>query len=154
VFGLAVHPKDPRVICAPTTVYRSDDRGANFEHIESPLDAYKIWRIAIDPVDLNTMFAGTAPPAIFRSRDAGLHWEKLPAEFSTECMNVTTPRVTALVVDPLDHQFVWAGVEVDGVRVSRDGGDSWTRSAVSWMSPTFTTSNHCRATRCRSGHSS
>jgi photosystem II stability/assembly factor-like uncharacterized protein len=108
-------------------MYRSEDRGANFEHIESPLDAYHVWRIAIDPTNPETMFAGTALPAIFRSRDAGLHWEKLPAEFATECMNVNRPRVTALVVDPLDHKFIWAGVEVDGVRMSRDGGDSWTR---------------------------
>jgi photosystem II stability/assembly factor-like uncharacterized protein len=79
------------------------------------------------------MFAGTALPALFRSRDAGLHWEKLPAEFATECMNVTKPRVTALVVDPLDHKFVWAGVEVDGVRVSRDGGDTWSRPSGGLM---------------------
>jgi photosystem II stability/assembly factor-like uncharacterized protein len=126
---LAVHPKDPRVIYAGADdgIYRSEDRGANFDHIESPLDAYHVWRIAIDPTKPETMFAGTALPAIFRSQDAGLHWEKLPAEFATECMNVNRPRVTALVVDPLDHKFIWAGVEVDGVRVSRDGGDSWTR---------------------------
>ena len=39
------------------------------------------------------------------------------------------PRVTALTVDPSDHRIVWAGVEVDGVRRSRDGGESWTRIA-------------------------
>ena len=51
VFGLAVHPKDPRVIYAGADdgIYRSEDRGANFEHIDSPLDGYKVWRIAIDP---------------------------------------------------------------------------------------------------------
>src|SRR5215470_2689318 len=127
VFGLAVHPKDPRMIYAGADdgLYRSEDRGANFEHIDSPLDGYKVWRIAIDPVEPSTMFAGTAPPALFRSRDSGVRWKKLPADFSTECINVTTPRVTALVVDPSDHKFVWAGVEVDGVRVSRDGGDTW-----------------------------
>src|SRR4030088_1662467 len=35
------------------------------------------------------------------------------------------PRVTALTVDPSDHRTVWAGIEVDGVRRSPDGGDSW-----------------------------
>ena len=135
IFGLAVHPQDPRIIYAGADdgIYRSEDRGASFEHIESPLDAYNVWRIAIDPVDPDTMFAGTALPALFRSRDGGVHWEKLPAEFATDCMNVTRPRVTALVVDPLDHNFVWAGVEVDGVRVSRDGGDTWTRPSGGLM---------------------
>ena len=37
------------------------------------------------------------------------------------------PRVTALTVDPSDHRVVWAGIEVDGVRRSTDGGDSWSR---------------------------
>ncbi len=35
--------------------------------------------------------------------------------------------MTALEVDPTDHNIVWAGVEVDGVRRSVDGGDTWTR---------------------------
>ena len=43
------------------------------------------------------------------------------------CPNVRMPRVTALVVDPSDHNIVWAGVEVDGVQRSLDGGDSWSR---------------------------
>jgi hypothetical protein len=33
--------------------------------------------------------------------------------------------VTALVVDPVDHQHIWAGLEVDGVRHSKDGGKTW-----------------------------
>jgi photosystem II stability/assembly factor-like uncharacterized protein len=37
------------------------------------------------------------------------------------------PRVTALTVDPSDHRMVWAGVEVDGVRRSTDGGNTWSR---------------------------
>ena len=37
------------------------------------------------------------------------------------------PRVTALTVDPTDHNHVWAGIEVDGVLHSTDGGDSWRR---------------------------
>jgi photosystem II stability/assembly factor-like uncharacterized protein len=31
-----------------------------------------------------------------------------------------------LMVDPEDHRTVWAGVEVDGVYRSLDGGDTWT----------------------------
>ncbi len=34
--------------------------------------------------------------------------------------------VTSLVVDPDDHRRVWAGVEIDGVFRSLDGGDNWT----------------------------
>jgi photosystem II stability/assembly factor-like uncharacterized protein len=38
---------------------------------------------------------------------------------------VRFPRVLSLAVDPTDSQIVWAGVEVDGVRRSLDGGDTW-----------------------------
>jgi photosystem II stability/assembly factor-like uncharacterized protein len=30
-------------------------------------------------------------------------------------------------VDPIDHRQVWVGLEVDGVRHSRDGGETWTK---------------------------
>jgi photosystem II stability/assembly factor-like uncharacterized protein len=30
-------------------------------------------------------------------------------------------------VDPLEPHHIWAGIEVDGVRRSQDGGDTWTK---------------------------
>src|SRR5438552_10304331 len=30
-----------------------------------------------------------------------------------------------MIVDPRDHRIVWAGIEVDVVYQSRDGGDNW-----------------------------
>ena len=33
--------------------------------------------------------------------------------------------MTAIVIDPMDHQHIWAGIEVDGVRRSKDGGETW-----------------------------
>ena len=132
VFGLTTHPKDPSVIYAGTDegIYLSQDRGRSFERLDSPMDSLHVWKIAIDPVDPvdpDTIFAGTEPSALFRSRDGGRRWEKLTVDMAEECPNVRVPRVTALVVDPSDHRIVWAGVEVDGVRRSLDGGDSWTR---------------------------
>ncbi|MFN0072608.1 MAG: hypothetical protein ACKVVP_14080 [Chloroflexota bacterium] len=128
-FGLAVHPEDPRVVFAGTDegLYRSEDRGQNFEHVASPMDELKVWRVAIDPVDPSIMFAGTAPAHVFRSRDGGQHWELLHVPFSEECFNVNTARVLGLEVDPADHRIVWAGVEVGGMCRSLDGGDTWTR---------------------------
>ena len=45
------------------------------------------------------------------------------------------PRVTALVVDPEDHRTIWAGIEVDGVRRSLDGGETWTTIAGGLSDP-------------------
>jgi len=76
-------------------------------------------------VDPDIIFAGTRPSALFRSKDGGQTWKKLSVELAETCPAVTIPRVTALLVDPADHNNVWAGVEVDGVRRSKDGGDTW-----------------------------
>jgi photosystem II stability/assembly factor-like uncharacterized protein len=131
IFGFAVHPTEPRTLLAGADdgIYRSEDGGEHFERVDSPMNALHVWKIAFDPADPRIIFAGTRPAALFRSSDGGQHWEKLRVELADECPNVRVPRVTALTVDPADHRMVWAGVEVDGVRRSRDGGESWTRVA-------------------------
>jgi len=127
VRALAVHPRDARILyCgADSGMYRSTDKGERWERLDSPMNQLSVWALAIDPVDPNVIFAGTRPAALFRSKDGGLHWDKLPVAMAEECPNVGIPRVTALLVDPIDHQHIWAGVEVDGVRHSKDGGNTW-----------------------------
>ena len=127
VRGLAVYPDDPNRILAGSDhgIYRSEDKGVTWEKMWSPMDGTPIWSIAIDPVDTRTVFVGIKPAALFRSRDGGSSWMKLPVRMAQEC-HIGPPMVTMLMVDPQDHRTVWAGVEVDGVYRSLDGGDTWT----------------------------
>lgn len=127
VRALAVHPREPHIMYAgaESGIYRSDDRGASWTHLDSPMNTLPIWALAIDPVDPHIMFAGTRPAALFRSQDGGTTWQKLAVALAEECPNVGIPRVTAIAIDPVDHRRVWAGIEVDGVRRSLDGGDTW-----------------------------
>jgi photosystem II stability/assembly factor-like uncharacterized protein len=131
LYGLAAHPREPRTVFAGAEdgIYKSLDGGQSFERLDSPMNKMDVWRIAFDPTNPDTMFAGTRPAALFRSRDGGRNWQQLRVDMVEECANVGVPRVTALTVDPSDNRIIWAGVEVDGVRRSLDGGETWSRVA-------------------------
>jgi photosystem II stability/assembly factor-like uncharacterized protein len=109
-------------------LYRTDDAGAHWRLLDNPVMGSVVWSMAIDPVDPDVMFAGTGTPStpgIYRSADAGESWQHRPMEVAEWCANVGVPRFTGIAVDPRDHRSVWAGLEVDGVRHSSDGGDTW-----------------------------
>ena len=127
---LAVKPGTSEIVFSGTDkgLYRSQDAGQNWSLIDSPMNGYCVWALAINTSDPQTMYAGTGTPntaAMFRSSDGGSTWEKRPMDAAAECPNVGVPRVTGIAIDPANPQHVWAGLEVDGLRYSRDGGDSW-----------------------------
>jgi photosystem II stability/assembly factor-like uncharacterized protein len=132
---LATHPTDPAVVFAGTDlgIYRSDDAGASWRLLDTPMSGRAVWAIAIDGSDANIMLAGTGTPdlpGLYRSADGGETWEKSAADLAETCPAVGVPRPTALVMDPTNHASIWAGLEVDGVRHSSDGGRTWDRAAL------------------------
>jgi photosystem II stability/assembly factor-like uncharacterized protein len=64
---------------------------------------------------------------LYRSRDNGATWERFDVPVASECKFVGVPRFTGIALDPDNQQQMWATVEVDGVRHSRDGGQTWSR---------------------------
>ena len=125
VRALTVYPNDAHCILAGTDagIFRTDDNGNNWDKLDSPMDGLQIWSIAVDPIDQETIFVGTCPEG-FRSKDGGKIWDKLNIGVNMNCP-IGTPRTTNLIVDPRDPRTIWAGVEVDGVYKSLDGGDTW-----------------------------
>ncbi len=127
---LAHHPQRPEVVYAGTDkgLYRSDNAGESWTHVDSPLSPYAVWALTIDPQQPETMFAGTGTPCratLFQSADGGNTWEERQAAIADECPNVGIPRITGIAIDPVHREHIWAGVEVDGVRHSGDGGKTW-----------------------------
>ena len=128
VRALGIYPNDPHRILAGTDwtgIYRSDDNGESWNHIESPMEGMEIWSIDVDPADPDKIYVGTRPQG-FRSSDGGESWEKMDIGVD-ESAPLWPPRTTKITVDPRDSRTIWAGVEVDGVHKSLDGGDSWVR---------------------------
>ena len=59
---------------------------------------------------------------------------EIGVDIAREC-SIGTPFVTSVIVDPDDHRIVWAGVEIDGVFRSLDGGDTWTHLETGLYDP-------------------
>ena len=125
VRALSVYPDNPHRILAGTDlgIFRSEDNAATWERLESPMESLQIWSVAVDPSDPDVIFAGTRPDA-FRSSDGGRTWDQLDLGLNIPCP-IGIPRTTNMIVDPRDSRTVWAGIEVDGVYKSLDGGDNW-----------------------------
>jgi len=125
--ALAVHPNDPKVLYLGTEqgLFRSNDGADNWSRVESPLNGLQIWSIAILPKQPDVILVGTCPPRLFRSGDGGKSWSEPAVRFVQECPRIMYNRVTTLVADPDDPATVWAGVEIDGLHVSSDGGQTW-----------------------------
>jgi photosystem II stability/assembly factor-like uncharacterized protein len=127
--ALVPHPANPTLLYAGTDngVWRSENGGDTWEQLGGPMTGMHVWSLLVDPRRPERIFAGTSPPGIFRSEDGGRQWRQLPVQLVSECAGgAVIPRVTCLLPDPERPECFWAGVEIDGVRRTEDGGDTWT----------------------------
>jgi len=75
-----------------TGVYRSEDRGASWERLDSPMNAMQTWALALDPSSRTSSLPGPKPPAVFRSQDGGSGGKSWPWSWAEECPAVVIPR--------------------------------------------------------------
>jgi len=128
--SLALHPTQPRTVYAGSDLglYQSEDAGASWHLLDTPMNHRAVWQIAFDPADPQTMLAGTGTPdtpGLFRSTDGGATWKPEQVEIAQECPAVGIPRPTGIAFDPANSGKVWLGLEVDGMRRTQDGGRNW-----------------------------
>jgi photosystem II stability/assembly factor-like uncharacterized protein len=152
VWSLALDPKRPHVLLAGTDsgVYRLDQKREQWTHLPSPMDDRLVTALAFDPAHPHTILAGTQPAEFYRTEDGGRSWAKLDVDvkpyvtsgfYAGDKANEPTAgngartvkhwtRVTQIVFDPDDPSIVLAGVEIDGVWRSTDGGRTFARADV------------------------
>jgi photosystem II stability/assembly factor-like uncharacterized protein len=97
-------------------VYRTTDGNQTWPGVGSGLRAGSVRAFAIDPVNPQTLYAGTQADGVFKSSDGGSTWTATSAEVPPFAVN-------AMVVDSAGTVFVGNDA---GLFRSRDGGASWT----------------------------
>ena len=123
-------------------VFFSADAGRSWEPRNGGLSSKDVYSIAAVEQDGGlTLYAGTQPASLFRSRDFGQHWSELPALRQVpSAKNWTFPapphlaHTKMMVFDPRDPNMFYVAIEQGALLLTRDGGASW-RDLDSYSSP-------------------
>ena len=112
-----------------TGLYHSGDRGKTWRRLGVPHD--EVYAVAVSP-DGSRLYAGTHPAHMYVSTDEGGTWTELEGFQELPSRDRWhTPRhrgeshIRSLGVHPDALDRVVAGVEVGGVHVSDDNGETW-----------------------------
>jgi photosystem II stability/assembly factor-like uncharacterized protein len=127
VRALAVDPRNPATLYLGSEhgLFVSADGADFWTRLPAPLDGMQVWSIWVSPSQPGLIVVGTCPSRLFRSEDAGRTWHEAEARLQRDCPRILHTRVTCITGDPDDPNLLWAGVEIDGVHHSRDGGRTW-----------------------------
>ena len=102
IYAIAIDPRIPQRLYAGTAngLYRSSDWGSDWAPAGAGIGAHSVLSLAINPVDANYVYAGTARGGVFQSVDGGDNWvSNGPANLDAN----------AVVVDSA-ARFVYAGL--------------------------------------------
>ena len=121
VFSMIVDPSRPSVVflSACSGIYRSDNYGGDFRKVQGiPATARRTRSLRMDPVDRNTVYAGTTE-GLYKTEDGGEHWTR-----------TTGPDVIVndVYIDPRNPKHVLLATDRSGILASEDGGTGFEAS--------------------------
>lgn len=110
-------------------IFRSDDEGRTWKETSAGLTARHIRWIASHPQNSRLVLAGTEPASIFLSKDGGESWRACPevAELRDrfKWSLPYSPEAGCVRGFAFHGARVYAAVEVGGVLISNDHGETW-----------------------------
>jgi photosystem II stability/assembly factor-like uncharacterized protein len=112
---------------AKTGLYRSMNDGTTWENLGVSQEVFSI----VSSPDGTRLFAGTHPAHLYVSTDHGEVWQeienfqKLPSRDQWHTPHHSGAQVCSLGVHPDAPERVIAGVEVGGIHISDDWGETW-----------------------------
>lgn len=122
-------------VATKTGLYRSLDMGQTWTNLDVPRE--EVFSVVVSP-DGARLYAGTHPAHLYVSTDGGDTWDELDGFQELPSRDQWhTPRhrneahVRSLGVHPATPDRVIAGVEVGGIHVSEDEGQTWTERRAS-----------------------
>ncbi|MAI40987.1 MAG: WD40/YVTN/BNR-like repeat-containing protein [Candidatus Azotimanducaceae bacterium] len=107
-------------------LYVSEDGGISW--ILTNLRDLAVWQIRQSTQ--GTLYAGTAPTALYRSEDGGYTWTEIEslsrlAKDKEWRIPVDPPIPAAARALVVKGDRLWVGVEVGGIAISQDAGETW-----------------------------
>ncbi|MFB6193646.1 MAG: hypothetical protein ABEI75_01155 [Halobaculum sp.] len=133
VRSLAVHPETDAVFVGCGLRGWGLHRWRDGETTRLGFDDRWVWGVSLDPRDSETVYVGTEPPALYRSRDGGASFTELSGLTDVPSRDDWTfyhepfgdGHVHAITLHPDRPDRLVAGVEDGPVLVSTDGGETW-----------------------------
>jgi photosystem II stability/assembly factor-like uncharacterized protein len=136
---VAVDPTNPRRIYVGTFdegLHRSLDAGETWAGVSAGIAETRVMSVAFAParsVDgVASVYAGTEPSAIYRSEDDGATWIPFPSLQQAPSQPTWsfpprpwTSHVRWMAAHPRDPDIFYAGIELGGVMITRDAGETW-----------------------------
>jgi PKD repeat protein len=111
----------------------STNGGASWTPINSGLPSKAIvYSLAVNPLNPETLYAGTSGAGIFMSTNGGTSWTAVNSGLTVDS------HAYILAIDPADPQTIYAGSQGDGIFVTTNGGVSWTQNNTGLVSTYIT----------------